>query len=380
MRFPTEYLLVCLLIVGFTCAFPARADDSVSFYLGTYTRGDSKGIYRAQLDTETGRLHSLELAVELDSPSFVALHPTKPVVYAVSEVANFGGEKAGAVSALRRDTQSGRLTLLNQQTTKGAHPCHVSVTPCGKFVMVANYSGGSVACYPVQEDGSLGPMSGFVQHEGSSVSPRQKGPHAHSIDPDPTGRFFYVDDLGADKVFIYRLDEGRLVSNQPAFASLAPGSGPRHLAFHPEGRFAYVINELLSTVTAFEHHAETGALTEIQTISTLPDGFDGKNTTAEIRIHPSGRFLYGSNRGHDSIAAFRIHRDTGKLTALGHTPSGGNSPRNFTVDPSGRYLLAAHQSSDNVVAFRINRGTGLLEPTGSELEVSMPVCVTFIPE
>ncbi len=380
MRFPTEYLLASLLIVGFTGIFPARADDSISLYLGTYTRGDSQGIYQAQLDTKTGELDSLELAGELDSPSFVALHPTKPVVYAVSEVANFGGEKAGAVSALRRDTASGRLTLLNQQTTKGAHPCHVSVTPCGKFVMVANYSGGSVACYPVEEDGSLGPMSGFIQHEGSSVSPRQKGPHAHSIDPGPTGRFIYANDLGVDKVFIYRLEEGKLVPSRPAFASLAPGSGPRHLAFHPKGRFVYVINELLSTVTAFEHNAETGGLTEIQTISTLPDGFGGKNTTAEIRVHPSGRFLYGSNRGHDSIAAFRINRDTGKLTALGQTSSGGNSPRNFTIDPSGRYLLAAHQLSDNVVAFRINLDTGLLEPTGSELELSMPVCVTFIPE
>lgn len=380
MRCLSVFLVAWLSVIGFAGTFPALADESISFYLGTYTRGDSRGIYQAQLDLTTGKLHSLELAAELDSPSFVALHPVKPIVYAVSEVANFGGEKAGAVSALRRDAESGHLTLLSQQTTKGAHPCHVSVTPCGKFVMVANYSGGSVACYPVEEDGSLGPMSGFVQHEGSSVSPRQKGPHAHSIDPDPNGRFFYVDDLGADKVFIYRLDEGRLVPNQPAFASLAPGSGPRHLAFHPEGRFVYVINELLSTVTAFEHDAETGALTEIQTISTLPDGFDGKNTTAEVRVHPSGKFLYGSNRGHDSIALFRVSCDTGKLTALGQTSSGGNSPRNFTIDPSGRYLLAAHQLSDNVVAFRINQDTGLLEPTGSELEVSMPVCVTFIPE
>ena len=380
MRCLSVFLFGCLLVVGFSGAYPVLAGDSVSFYIGTYTRGDSKGIYQAQLDLATGKLHSLELAAELDSPSFVALHPTMPVVYAVSEVANFGGEKAGAVSALRRDAESGHLTLLSQQTTKGAHPCHVSVTPCGKFVMVANYSGGSVACYPVEKNGSLGPMSGFVQHEGSSVSPRQKGPHAHSIDPGPAGRFFYVDDLGADKVFIYQLDEGRLVPNQPAFASLAPGSGPRHLAFHPEGRFVYVINELLSTVTAFKHDAETGTLTEIQTISTLPDGFDGKNTTAEVRIHPSGKFLYGSNRGHDSIAVFRINCDTGKLTALGQTSSGGNSPRNFTIDPSGRYLLVAHQLSDNVVAFRINQDTGLLKPTGSEIEVSMPVCVTFIPE
>ncbi len=380
MKIAFECLLI-LLFVCLACAIPsgAVADDSLSVYLGTYTRGDSQGIYQAQLDTQTGKLHSLELAAELESPSFLALHPSKPIVYAVSEVANFDGEKAGAVSALRRDPASGRLTLLKQHSTKGAHPCHVSVTPCGKFVMVANYSGGSVACYSVEEDGGLGPMSGFVQHKGSSVSPRQKGPRAHSIDSDPTGRFFYADDLGADKVFIYQLDEGKFVPNEPAFASLAPGSGPRHLAFHPKDRFVYVVNELLSTITAFAHNADTGALTEIQTISTLPDGFDGKNTTAEIRVHPSGNFVYGSNRGHDSIAAFRINRDTGELTPVGHTSSGGNSPRNFTIDPSGRYVLAAHQLSDNVVAFRINQDTGLLEPTGSELAVGMPVCVAFFP-
>lgn len=379
MKLIVECIIVCLLVVCFTGADPAIAGESVPFYVGTYTRGDSKGIYQAQLDRETGELHSLELAAELESPSFLALHPSKPVVYAVSEVADFGGETAGAVTALKRDKASGRLTRLNQQSTKGAHPCHVSVTPCGKFVMVANYTGGSVACYPVEDDGSLGPMSGFVQHEGSSVNQRrQKGPHAHSINPDPAGKFFYAADLGMDKILISKLDSGRLVPNDPAFASLAPGSGPRHFAFHPNGRFAYVINELLSTVTVFEHDADTGALDEIQTISTLPAGFDGQNTTAEVCVHPSGKFLYGSNRGHDSIAVFRIDQETGKLTVIGHSPSGGESPRNFAPDPSGRYLLAAHQNTDNVVAFRIDQESGLLEPTGSELAVGAPVCVVFL--
>ncbi|NLS95000.1 MAG: lactonase family protein [Planctomycetaceae bacterium] len=378
-----SFALLALVIACLALSIPvnhAVGDDSIAFYLGTYTKGDSRGIYQAQLDTASGKLHSLELAGELENPSFLALHPTKPVVYAVSEVADYGGESAGAVSALRRDPVSDRLTLLSQQTTKGAHPCHVSVTPCGKFVMAANYSGGSVACYPVQEDGNLGPMSSFVQHEGSSVSPRQKGPHAHSINPDPAGRFFYAADLGADKIFIYRLDGGKLVPNQPAFAALAPGSGPRHFTFHPNQRFAYVINELASTITAFDYDAETGALAEIQTVGTLPAGFDGQNTTAEVRVHPSGKFLYGSNRGHDSIAAFRIDAETGKLTPVGHTPSGGKSPRNFTPDPSGRFVLAAHQNSDNVVAFRVDQETGLLQPTGSELAVGSPVCVVFVPE
>lgn len=377
MRSP--FLFATLLLTCIPFATTTMANDSVSFYIGPYTRGESKGIYHAKLDTDTGKLHALKLAAELDSPSFLALHPTKPVVYAVNEVANFGGEKAGAVTALKRDTKTNELTLLNQLTTKGAHPCHVSVTPCGKFVLVANYSGGSIAAYPVQPDGSLGPMSSFVQHEGSSVSPRQKGPHAHSIDPDPAGRFIYSSDLGCDKVFIYQLNEGNLVPNRPAFATVPPGSGPRHFAIHPKAPFAYVINELLSTVTAFKRDAQTGALTEIQTITTLPDNFDGDNTTAEVRIHPSGKFLYGSNRGHDSIATFSIDQKTGKLTPIGHTPSGGNSPRNFTLDPSACYILAAHQLSDNVVAFRINQETCIPEPTGSELKLGSPVCVLFLP-
>ena len=378
MRFASAPLFATLLLTCLQFTSVTMAGDSVSFYIGPYTRGESRGIYQAKLDTESGNLHSLKLAAELDNPSFLVLHPTKPIVYAVSEVANFGGEKAGAVSALQRDPKTNELRLLNQQTTKGAHPCHVSVTPCGKFVLAANYSGGSVACYPVQPDGSLGPMSGFVQHEGSSVSPRQKGPHAHCIDPDPSGRFLYSCDLGCDKVFIHQLKEGAFVPNQPAFATVSPGSGPRHFAIHPKAPFAYAINELLSTITVFTRNAQTGALTAIQTISTLPDAFDGKNTTAEIRIHPSGQFLYGSNRGHDSIATFRIDPKTGELIAIGHTPSGGNSPRNFTIDPSARYLLAAHQSSDNVVAFRINSQTGLPEPTGSELELGSPVCIVFV--
>ncbi len=369
--------LACLVLL--IASTSSIAGQPRSLYLGSYTRGLSRGIYQARLDTETGKLDSLELAAELENPSFLALHPTKAVVYAVSEVNNFGGENAGAVSALARDPKSGRLALLNQQTTRGAHPCHVSVSPCGKFVMVANYSGGSVACYPVEEDGRLGAMTGLVQHEGSSVSPRQKGPHAHSINPDPAGRFFYAPDLGVDKIFIYRLDGGKLVPSAPAFASLAPGAGPRHFTFHPNKRYAYAINELQSTITAFQFNSENGSLAEIHTIGTLPEGFDGQNTTADVHVHPSGKFLYGSNRGHDSIAICRVDPATGKLTLLGHAPSGGKSPRNFGIDPSGRYLLAAHQNSDNVVAFRIDQETGLLEPTGSQLQVGSPVCVLYLP-
>ncbi|MBN1851352.1 MAG: lactonase family protein [Pirellulales bacterium] len=371
------HLVVLLLITSIGMVI---ADDSIPVYIGTYTQGTSCGIYQARLDTASGKLHSLALAAELESPSFIAFHPTKPVVYAVGELSHFDGKPEGAVSALKRDSDSGELALLNQQPSGGIHPCHLSVTPSGQFVMVANYSSGSIACFPIQEDGCLAPMAGFVQHEGSSVhASRQAGPHAHSIRSDPEGRCILAADLGLDKILIYRLDAGQFIPNDPACAMLPPGSGPRHIAFHPSGRYVYVINELLSTITAFRYASGTGSLTEIQTVTTLPETFKESNTTAEIQVHPTGQFLYGSNRGHDSIAAFRIDPDTGLLTPLGQTRSGGKWPRNFTVDPTGHYLLAAHQATDNIVVHRIHPETGLLEPIQDELAVDSPVCVQCMP-
>lgn len=376
-RFTATLTLATLALALLSCQ-GTRAAESARVYFGTYTRGLSKGIYLARFDLETGRLDALELAAELANPSFLALHPTRPLVFAVGEMADFGGEKAGAVSALAVDRATGRLSLLNQQTSGGAHPCHVCVAPSGDHVLAANYTSGSLACYPIEADGSLGAMTCLVQHEGSSVNPRrQAGPHAHSINPDPAGRFFFAADLGLDKILVYRLESGRLVPNNPPSASLAPGSGPRHFTFHPTGRFAYVINELASTVTAFRYDAERGSLDSLQTISTLPEGFDGQSTTAEVQVHPSGNFLYGSNRGHDSIAIFRIHPETGKLTALGHASTEGKMPRNFAVDPTGRFLLAANQDTDNVVVMRIDQETGTLQSTGQHLKVGAPVCVKF---
>jgi len=372
----------CLLfaLFSFVATFDASAHGPIPVYFGTYTRGQSQGIYQARLDLHTGKLGSLQLVAEVENPSFLAFHPGRPLLYAAGELAEFQGGKAGAVSAFKRNTITGELTLLGQQPSGGAQPCHVSVTPCGKYVLAANYSGGNVACYPVNRDGSLGPMSGFVQHEGSSVNPRrQQGPHAHSFNPDPAGRFFFAADLGIDKILIYRIEDDALVANDPAFVTVAPGSGPRHFTFHPRGRFAYVINELLSTVTAFSYDAQRGSLTEIQIITTLPEGFDGKNSTAEVQVHPSGKFLYGSNRGHNSLAVFSIDQQTGKLTPLGHTSTEGETPRNFAVDPTGLFILAANQATNNVVVLRVNQDDGTLESTGNQLEVGSPVCVKFPP-
>jgi 6-phosphogluconolactonase len=311
------------------------------------------------------------------------MHPSRRFLYAVGEVDRFGGQKGGLLSAFAIDPQSGTLTLLNQQSTRGPGPCHVAVDRTGRWALVANYSGGSVACLPIQPDGRLGEATGFVQHKGSSVNPqRQQGPHAHAAYFDAAGGVVFVPDLGLDKVMIYRFDahKGRLTPGSPPWVAMAPGAGPRHMAFHPNGRFAYVINEIDSTVTALAYDAARGALEPIQSVSTLPEGFHGKSTTAEVAVHPSGKLLYGSNRGHDSIAAFAIDAQTGKLRLIGHESTQGKTPRNFAIDPTGSYLLAANQDSDNVVVFRIDAQSGKLQATGHSIQVPAPVCVEFVQE
>ena len=359
-----------------------RADsDELRVYVGTYTRGTGKGIYLFHLDLATGRLQSAGLAAEVANPSFLAVHPGRQFLYAVGEMGNVAGGKAGAVSAFSIDPKTGKLALLNQQVSRGAGPCHLVVDRTGKYVLVANYGGGSVACLPIRADGRLGEATAFVQHQGSSVNPRrQQGPHAHSVNLDAANRFAFVADLGLDKILVYRFDAegGKLAPHKPPFTGLPPGAGPRHFAFHPNGRYAYVINELNSTVTAFNFRADRGALEPLQTVSTLPGEFRGRNTTAEVQVHPSGKFLYGSNRGHDSIAIFAVDVRTGKLRLVGHQSTGGKTPRNFGLDPTGAYLLAANQTTDNIVVFRIDAKTGKLQATGRSVTVPAPVCVKFI--
>lgn len=359
------------------------APASYRVYLGTYTGGDSEGIYLSELDMATGKLSAPQLAAESVNPSFLAIHPTKPLIYAVGEISDFQGKKSGGVSAFAVDPKTGKLKLINQQPSIGAGPCHLTVDATGRNVLVANYGGGSVACLPINEDGSLREASSFIQHKGSSVNPqRQEGPHAHSINVDAANRIAVAADLGLDKVLIYRLDaaDGKLTPNDPPSVSVPAGGGPRHFAWHPNGKFAYTNNEITSSVTTFSYDAETGELKPLQTISTLPDGYDGSNnSTAETRVHPSGRFVYVSNRGHNSIAIFTVDPSTGKLTPTGHESTRGEIPRNFNLDPTGTYLLAANQDTNNVVVFRINPKTGGLTPTGSEINVSSPVCVRFVP-
>jgi 6-phosphogluconolactonase len=354
-------------------------------YFGTYTgqKSTSKGVYVSRLDLATGGLSKPELAAETSNPSFLAADPKGAFLYAVNEIGTFGGKPTGSVSAFAIDRSTGRLTALNQQASEGGGPAHLSVDKAGRHVLVANYGGGSVAVLPIGADGRLQPASAAVQHTGSSVNPtRQTKPHAHAINLDPENRFAYVPDLGLDKVMIYRFDaaKGTLAPGEPPFATVTPGAGPRHIALSPSGRTAWVINEIDCTVTTFTRDPRTGGLTAAQTISTLPAGLAMAPdfSTAEVLLHPSGRFLYGSNRGHHSLTVFAVDEKTGALTFVQNQSTLGRTPRGFGIDPSGAYLVAANQGSDSVVVFRIDRATGQLTPAGQPIEVGMPVSVEFV--
>jgi 6-phosphogluconolactonase len=373
--FATMFRLLTVLLVSSVTSLLMAAE--IPFYVGTYTKADgSKGIYRFTLDLESGKLGGGDLAAEAKNPSFLAVHPSGDFLYSANELDGGGGVSAFAIN------EDGTLKPLNQQSSKGAGACHVSVDGVGKNVLVANYGGGSIASLPIHEDGSIGEATAFVQHTGSSVNPdRQKEPHAHSIYTDSEDRFVYACDLGTDRVYIYKFDpeKGTLTPNNPDAGILKPGSGPRHFAFHPAGGYAYVINELLNTIDVFKHDADTGALEPQQTIETLPDDFEGANTTAEIFVHPNGRFLYGSNRGHDSIAVFVINEQTGKLKLIDHTLTGGKGPRNFAIDPTGMWLIAANQQSNDLFVFKIDPATGKLTATDQSAKLGAPVCVVFPP-
>ena len=350
-------------------------------FAGTYTAKDAKGVYLCRFAAKAGALEVLGLAAEMPNPTFLAIHPAGCYLYAVSEVRDESGRHGGSVNAFAVDEASGGLTFLNRQSSQGAGPCHVSVEPKGRFVLVANYESGSAAMLPVQKDGSLGEASDVAQHHGASINPeRQEGPHAHSITPSPDGRFAFVCDLGLDRIMVYRLDlqAGRLRPNEPPSAAVKSGAGPRHLVFHPTRPVVYVVTEMGNTVIAFAWDAARGALRETQTVSTLPADFRGESYAADIHVDAAGRFLYASNRGHDSITVFRIDESTGVLSLIGHQPTLGKWPRNFAFDPTGGWLLAANQESDSVAVFRRDPATGLLAPGGAEAKVSMPVCLTFL--
>ena len=368
-----KYSLFLLLGMSML-SFPVTADDSWEVYFGTYTRGDSEGIYRSTLNAKDGALSEARLVAEVENPSFLALSPDNRFLYSVVETGRFEGEKGGGIVAYRVGEDG--LEKLNSRNTGGGAPCHLELDPGGKVVLVANYSGGNVASFPIGKDGSLENCKSLIQHEGSSVNQRrQKGPHAHGIYPFGNGAYAAAADLGTDSVFIYRVNgEGGL--EQEAEIPLQPGSGPRHLAFHPSEKFAYVINEMTLTVAVFSLKSET-EWEPVQYISTLPEGAEKQGSTAEIQMHPSGRFVYGSNRGHDTIVCYAIDESDGTLKLIEHESIQGKVPRGFALTPDGKFLLAAGQQSNSVAVFSIDQSSGSLDFTGHRIEVPSPVSVVF---
>jgi 6-phosphogluconolactonase len=370
--------LLCLSAILFLPGMlAAQTPDKYRVYLGTYTGKLSKGIYSCELDLKDGKLSSLELAGEMTSPSFVAIHPSRKFLYAVGEG---GGKKAGVV-AFSIDAQTGKLTKLNEGSSGGAGPCHLVVDATGKTVLAANYGGGSCCSIPIKADGSLAEGGSFFQHKGKGILPNQEGPHGHSINVDRANQFAFCCDLGLDKILIYKLDAGKGTMTPHGEFDTPPGSGPRHFAFHPNGKWAYTNGEMSMTLIAMDYDADKGMLTKKQVISTIPGGEKKKQfSTAEVVVHPSGKFVYVSNRdAYNSIAIFSIDLKTGELTAVGHEKRGIKTPRNFAIEPTGRYMLVANQSGNNVISFRIDPKSGELTPTGSSVEVGSPVCVRFLP-
>jgi 6-phosphogluconolactonase len=380
-----RFQMACLLALASLTsnAFSATAERYL-LYVGTYTQDTkSKGIYVYRFDPSTGDVTDLGVAAETANPSFVAMDASGKYLYAVNELPNYQGPNSGGVSAFSIDRATGKLTFINEVPSRGADPCYIIVDKAGKHVLVANYTGGSIAVFPVLADGKLGEATAFVQHTGHGTNPkRQEGPHAHSIDLSPDERFAFVDDLGLDELLVYKYDaaKGTLTPNDPPFVKLDPGAGPRHFALAPSGKFAYVVAEMGQSVTAFSIDLQAGTLKRLQSVSTVPKDFKGENDNAEIHILPNGKFLYASNRGHDSIAVFAIDSKSATLTPIEHVPTQGKTPRNFEIDPTGKFLFAENQESNNFVIFRIDQNTGRLTPTGKTIEVPSPVDIKFLKE
>lgn len=367
------FALMLCLPSSRSMADSAPSPSEYLLYVGTFTRGQSKGIYAFRFDVSTGKLHGLGLAAQAVNPSFVVTHPNGRFLYSVMNKAD------GQVSAYAVNRATGILTLLNRVASRGDGPCYVSITRSGDDVLVANYTSGSAAVLPVKADGTLGEATAFAQHSGASVNPeRQTSAHTHSFNPSPDGRFAIAADLGVDKLYVYRLDRDRLVASEPPFVPIVPGSGPRHFAFHPSLHYAYLLNELKSSVVAFRYDPRSGELHQTHVISALPQDYAGTNLAADIHVHPSGKFLYASDRGFDSIGAFSIDTSSGRLALIGFASTRGKTPRNFAIDPTGSFLLAGNEDSNTIVVFRIDPQSGRLALTGEQASVPNPACLAFI--
>ncbi len=370
----TFITLIAMTMVPIFSNASVEASQQLLF-IGTHTESD--GIYACNLNHETGALSPVRLVAKAPRPGFLALHPNRPMLYAITREKN---DPNGGVRAFRIMDEEGALRPIGQQSTGDNGATHLAIDHEGKSLMIVHYEGGSTALLPLANDGSIGPLALLVEHVGSSVAPPQTGPHAHGIAWNDDGRFACVADLGTDEVIVYRLGQQPPLQRVATWKA-APGAGPRHLSFHPNAKWLYCINELDSTLSILDFDAATGALTLRQTVDTLPAGFEERSTTAEIVVHPSGNFVYGSNRGHDSTAVFTVDSSSGSssgmLTLVETEPTGGVHPRSIAIEPTGRFLVTANRDSNNLVSFRINETTGALQPTGYKTEVPKPVCVVF---
>lgn len=373
------YLLFSFIAAVFVGVADAR--DYVAL-LGTFTDGDSRGIYVVRLNGGTGELSAPDLVAEMPNPEFLALHPSEPIVFALTQERAADGKSSGAVAAFKVEPTSGQLTPLNRKSTGRGSLTHLAVDGTGNTVMAASYGGGYAVSFPIEPGGGIGPPVSLLSLTGPNGpnSERQNGPHPHSVTISPDSRFAFVADLGLDRVFAFRLSavDSSIVSHEPAFATIEPGAGPRHTAFSPDGKSFYVLNELNGTITSCRYDA-AGVVEPFQRVSTLPENFAGRNGTSEIRIHPNGEFVYAANRGHNSIAVFLRDSDTGALTPIEHVPCGGESPRNFALTPDGTWLLCANQNSNNLTVFRVHAKTGRLTATPHTAKISKAVCVLFLP-
>jgi 6-phosphogluconolactonase len=386
MKIIHRILLFAVLVASLAPLPASRAQKSISpsqkylVFAGTYTnKTQSEGIYAFEFDAATGKLTAKGVAAETPDPSWVIIHPNGKFLYAANEIG-----KASTVSAFALDTKTGKLTPLNQMSPQGEDPCYLSFDKTGKYLFAANYSSGTVTAFPILPDGKLGKPTATPKNQGplGPNKERQEAPHAHWIEPSADSHFVYVADLALDRIFIYKFDAatGTLVQGMPVdkfSAALAPGTGPRHAVFAPNGKFMYVLGEMSSSVTVFANDPQNTFLS-VQEISALPQDYKARNDAAEIAIHPSGSFLYTSNRGQDTIAVFSVDHQSGKLTRLENVPTQGKEPRNFAIDPTGRYLLAENQNSDTIVEFKIDPASGKLTPTGEVIHIPAPVCLTFL--
>jgi 6-phosphogluconolactonase len=374
-------LMMSSLLTSLGASQAEAAGKEYLLYAGTYTGHGSKGIYGYRFNSATGKLTEIGLAAESEQPSFLTVTPNGNFLYAIHEVAEYKGNPTGAASAYAVDTGSGKLKELNEVSTRDQGPAYITLDHSAKYAIVANYTLGSVAILPILKDGHLGEATAFVQHKGSSVNPeRQKGPHVHSAIFSPDNRFVIVADLGLDELVIYPFNSTNGTLGTPHAVKTQPGAGPRHMVFGPRGQVLYLITEMQSTVIAYSFDAVNGTLRELQTISTLPADFRGKNTAAEIAISPSGRFIYASNRGNNNIVIFARDEKTGALKVAGSVPTDGKTPRNFVIDPTGDWLLVANKDSDNLVVFRIGQKDGHLTQNGEIKRLSSPVCLLFVPQ